>query len=64
MDFLILVVLGTQDKEFSRLLKAIDNEIEKGVITDKVVVQAGQTKYSSPNMEIFDLLLMVEPVPF
>ncbi len=53
---MILVVLGTQDKDFSRLLKAVDKEIKKGVIKDKVVVQAGQTKYQSKNMEIFDLL--------
>ncbi len=53
---MILVILGTQDKTFPRLLEAIDKEIEKGTIKDKVVVQAGQTKYSSPNMEIFDLL--------
>lgn len=57
VDFLmILVILGTQDKEFPRLLKAIDQEIEKGVIKDKVIVQAGQTKYHSEHMEIFDLL--------
>lgn len=53
---MILVVLGTQDKDFSRLLKAVDKEIKNGVIKDKVVVQAGQTKYQSKNMEIFDLL--------
>ena len=41
---MIFVILGTQDKEFPRLLEAIDKEIENGVITDKVVVQAGQTK--------------------
>ena len=57
VDFLmILVILGTQDKEFPRLLKTIDQEIEKGVIKDKVIVQAGQTKYHSEHMEIFDLL--------
>ena len=57
VDFLmILVILGTQDKEFPRLLEAIDHEIENGVITDKVIVQAGQTKYHSDHMEIFDLL--------
>ena len=54
---MILVILGTQDKEFPRLLKAIDQEIEKGTIQDEVVVQAGQTKYSSPHMKIFDLFL-------
>ena len=53
---MILVILGTQDKEFPRLLKAVDKEIEKGTIKDKVIVQAGQTKYKSKNMEIFDLI--------
>lgn len=53
---MILVVLGTQDKEFRRLLEAVDKEIEKGNIKDKVIVQAGQTKYESKNMEIFDLI--------
>ncbi len=53
---MILVVLGTQDKQFTRILEAVDKEIEKGTIKDKVVVQAGQTKYESKNMEIFDLV--------
>lgn len=53
---MILVILGTQDKEFPRLLEAVDKEIEKGNIKDKVVVQAGQTKYESKNMEILDLV--------
>ena len=53
---MIFVTLGTQDKDFSRLLKAIDKEIEKGTIKEKVIVQAGHTKYESKNMEIFDLI--------
>lgn len=55
---MILVTLGTQDKDFSRLLKNIDDEIKKGNINDKVVVQAGFTSknYKSDNMEIFDLI--------
>ncbi len=53
---MIFVTLGTQDKSFERLLKAIDREIEKGTIKEKVVVQAGLTKYESKNMEIFDLI--------
>ena len=53
---MILVVLGTQDKEFPRLLEAVDREIEKGNIKEKVVVQAGQTKYESNNMEIHGLV--------
>ena len=53
---MILVILGTQDKEFPRLLEAVDKCIEEGTIKDKVVVQAGQTKYESENMEILDLV--------
>ena len=57
MDLLmILVTLGTQDKDFSRLLKVLDKEIEKGNIKDKVIVQSGNTKYKSNNMEIFDFV--------
>ena len=53
---MIFVTLGTQDKTFKRLLDAINEEIKKGTIKEKVVVQAGFTKYDSPNMEVFDLL--------
>ena len=53
---MILVTLGTQDKDFSRLLKLLDKEIEKGNIKDKVIVQSGHTKYKSDNMEIFDFV--------
>lgn len=53
---MIFVTLGTQDKEFPRLLEAIDKAIEKGEIKEKVIVQAGNTKYKSENMEIFDLI--------
>ena len=55
---MILVTLGTQDKTFDRLLKAIDKQIKLGNIKDKVIVQAGFTKYESDNMEIFDLISM------
>ena len=53
---MIFVTLGTQDKGFPRLLEAIDKEIEKGTIKEKVIVQAGLTKYESKDMEIFDLV--------
>lgn len=53
---MILVILGTQDKPFTRLLKAIDKEIKNGNIKEKVMVQAGYTKYKSKNMEIFDFV--------
>ncbi len=53
---MILITLGTQDKEFKRLLEAVDKQIEKKHIKEKVIVQAGYTKYESKNMEIFDLI--------
>ena len=40
---MILVTLGTQDKKFTRLLEAIQKQIDKGNIKDKVIVQAGCT---------------------
>ena len=53
---MILVTLGTQDKKFTRLLDDIQKEIDKENIKDKVIVQAGFTKYESKDMEIFDLI--------
>ncbi len=55
---MILVTLGTQDKGFPRLLEAIDEAITKKEITDKVIVQAGNTIYQSKNMEIISFLSM------
>lgn len=52
---MILVTLGTQDKSFERLLKALDKAVAKGKIKEKIIVQAGCTEYKSKNMEIFDL---------
>ena len=53
---MILVTLGTQDKTFPRLLHAIQKQIDNGNIKEKVIVQAGSTKFESPDMEIFDLI--------
>lgn len=53
---MILVTLGTNDKEFPRLLDAIEKCIKSGDIKEEVVVQAGCTKYKSNNMKIFDLI--------
>ena len=53
---MILVILGTQDKDFSRLLLAVEKQIKTGNINEKVVVQAGQTKFQSDYMEVFDFL--------
>ena len=53
---MILVTLGTQDKTFTRLLDAIQKQIDNGNICEEVVVQAGATKYDSKDMKIFDLI--------
>ena len=55
---MIFVILGTQDKQFTRLLKALEKEIKKGNIKEKIIVQAGSTKYKSKYMEIYDYLDM------
>lgn len=49
---MILVTLGTQKQEFTRLL----DYIEKSNIKDKIIVQAGHTKYKSKKMKIFDFI--------
>jgi UDP-N-acetylglucosamine transferase subunit ALG13 len=49
---MILVTLGTQKEQFTRLLDYIENSN----IKDKIIVQAGHTKYKSKKMEIFDFI--------
>lgn len=56
VDILIFVTLGTQDKDFSRLLNAVEKSISNGNIKEKVIVQAGFTKFASDKMEIYDYL--------
>lgn len=53
---MILITLGTQDKSFARLLKAVDKAKDEGKIKDDIVVQAGYTKYKSKNMKVFDFV--------
>lgn len=53
---MILVLLGTQNNSFLRLLSKIDSLIKNGSIKDKVIVQSGHTKFNSTNMEIFDFI--------
>lgn len=51
---MILVLLGTQNKPFNRLLKAISKQIKNGNIKDKVIAQTGFTTYSGSDIETFD----------
>ena len=52
---MILVMLGTQNNDFHRLLYEIEKNIENGNINEEVVVQAGFTKYKSDKMKIFSM---------
>jgi len=49
---MILVTLGTQKQDFSRLLKYI----EESKIEDEIIVQAGHTQFTSNKMKIFDFI--------
>lgn len=43
---MIFVTLGTQDKEFPRMLDIVNEAFEKGFINEPVVAQIGNTKYN------------------
>lgn len=53
---MILVLLGTQNNSFHRLLEEIQKNIENGKIKEEVIVQKGYTKFESKEMRIFDEL--------
>lgn len=57
---MILVLLGTQNNSFFRLLDEIENCINAGLITEEVIVQAGHTVYQSNKMKILDFISQVE----
>lgn len=58
---MILVTLGTQDKQFYRILEALEDKLDKHLINDEVVVQAGcSADFKSKYMKIFDLIPMDE----
>ncbi len=53
---MILVLLGTQNNSFNRLLEEIQKCIDDGTIKEEVIVQAGSTKFISNDMKIFGLI--------
>ena len=53
---MILVLLGTQNNSFHRLLEEIERNIKDETIKEEVIVQAGYTKFQSHNMRIIDLM--------
>ena len=50
----VFVTVGTRGEPFGRLLEGIEDLLEKGVIRDRVIIQAGHTRYKSERAEIFD----------
>ena len=53
---MILVMLGTQNNSFHRLLEEVEKNIKNKTIQEEVIVQAGYTKFESKNMKIIDLM--------
>ena len=53
---MILVTLGTQDKIFDRLIKEVESLIKKGIIKEEVIVQTGDTSYTSKYLTIYNYL--------
>ncbi len=53
---MVLIMLGTQNNSFHRLLEEIDKLIQEKIINEEVIVQAGYTKYNSKNMKIVDFV--------
>lgn len=53
---MILVLLGTQNNSFHRLLEEVDKNIKDGTIKEEVIVQSGYTKFQSHRMRIIDLM--------
>ena len=55
---MIFVILGTQDKKFPRLLEAVQKAIDEKKVSkkEKIIVQAGSTKFTSKDMEIHDYM--------
>ena len=53
---MILISVGSQKFQFNRLLKKIDELIEKNIITDKVFAQIGVSDYIPKKYEYSDFL--------
>ena len=49
----VFVTLGTRTEPFPRLVAAVETLVKERVIQERVIVQAGHTKYESDLMEVF-----------
>ena len=57
---MILVLLGTQNNSFFRLLDELESYINSGLINEEVVVQTGHTSYHSDKMKLLDFISEAE----
>lgn len=46
---MIFITLGSQKFQFDRLLKAVDDLVERGIITEEVFAQSGYSTYEPKN---------------
>ena len=59
---MIYVALGTQDKEFKRLIDIVKNFLEETNSEEEIIIQYGNTKYdysffdNFPNVKYFDFI--------
>lgn len=58
---MIFLTVGTQKFQFNRLLQAVDQLIETGVIQDSIVAQCGYSTYVPKN---FETCVFMEPEQF
>ena len=53
---MIFITLGSQKFQFNRLLKAVDELVEQGKITEKIFAQTGYSNYEPKNYEFKQFL--------
>ncbi len=53
---MIFITTGSRSFQFNRLLKAVDEAVEKGLITDLIFAQIGSSDYCIKNYEFIDFL--------
>lgn len=53
---MIFVTVGTHEQPFDRLIKCIDNMVEKGIIKEEVIIQKGYTDYEPKHCKSYKLL--------
>ena len=53
---MVFITLGSQKFQFNRLLKAVDDLVESGVLTDKVFAQSGYSDYTPRNYKYMKFL--------